>query len=100
MQPEPGLISKEGATLPYKDPERRREYDRRYKREKRRVASRSGSKPTEVRAYICHRHPHFRLPGGVSFHEGLLVTADPAVQEAVEQSPEFGQVIFQVALIL
>ena len=36
----------------------------------------------------------------MSFHEGILVTADPAVQDAVEHSPEFGQVIFRVALIL
>ena len=86
--------------MPYKDPEQRREYDRRYKREKRRGASRSTPRPTEVRAYICHRYPNFRLPGGVSFHEGLLVTADPAVQDAVEQSPEFGQVMFRVALVL
>jgi len=99
-EPEPGFISKEGAKLPYKDPERRREYDRRYKREKRRVASRSTPGPTEVRAYVCHRYPQFRLPGGVGFHEGLLVTADPRVQDAVEHSPEFGQVIFRVALVL
>uniref|UniRef100_A0A7C5ER33 Uncharacterized protein n=1 Tax=Desulfobacca acetoxidans TaxID=60893 RepID=A0A7C5ER33_9BACT len=86
--------------MPFKDPERRRAYDRRYKQERRRVASLSAPRPTEVRAYICHRHPHFRLPGGVSFHEGILVTADPRVQDAVEQSPEFGQVIFRVALVL
>mgnify|MGYP000129697378 CR=1 FL=1 len=86
--------------MPYKDPERRRAYDRRYKQERRRAASGSGSRPAEVRAYICQRYPHLRLPGGVSFHEGLLVTADPAVQEAVEQSPEFGQDVFRLALIL
>ena len=86
--------------MPYKDPERRRAYDRCYKQERRRAASLSAPRPTEVRAYICHRHPNFRLPGGVSFHEGLLVTADPRVQDAVEHSPEFGQVIFRVALIL
>jgi len=85
--------------MPYKDPDRRREYDRRYKREKRRVASRSTPRPTEVRAYICQRYPNLRLSGGVSFHEGLLVNADPRVQDAVEHSPEFGQVIFRVALI-
>ncbi len=85
--------------MPYKDPERRREYDRRYKQERRRAASRCAPRPAEVRAYLCHRHPNFRLPGGISFHEGILVTADPAVQDVVEESPEFGQVIFRVALV-
>jgi len=86
--------------LPFKDPERRRAYDRRYKQKRRRAASRSTPRPTEVRAYICHRYPNFRLPGGIQFEGGLLVTADPAVQDAVEQSPEFGQVMFRVALVL
>ncbi|MGQ9687934.1 MAG: hypothetical protein ACUVXF_03970 [Desulfobaccales bacterium] len=85
--------------MPHKDRDRRREYDRRYKQERRRAASLFAPRPTEVRAYLCHRHPNFRLPGGLSFHEGILVTADPAVQDAVEQSPEFGHLIFQVALI-
>ena len=86
--------------MPYKDPDQRRAYDRRYKRERRRRASLYDSRPTEVRAYICQCYPNLRLPGGASFHEGLLVTKDPAAQEAVERSPEFGQVIFRLALIL
>jgi hypothetical protein len=85
--------------MPYKDPVRRREYDRRYKQERRRAASMFATRPTEVRAYVCHRHPHYRLPGGMSFHEGILVSNDPKIQDAVEQSPEFGQVIFRVALV-
>lgn len=83
--------------MPFKDAETRRRYDRAYKKQRR--ARNSHHKP-EVRAYVCHRHPNLRLPGGMSFHEGILVTADPAVQDAVEHSPEFGQVIFRVALIL
>lgn len=70
--------------MPYKDRDRRRAYERRYKQERRRAASLSAPRPTEVRAYIRHRHPNFWLPGGLSFHEGILVTADPAVQDAVE----------------
>jgi hypothetical protein len=86
--------------MPYKDPERRRAYDRRYKQERRRAASQSATRGGKPQGYLCYRHPNFRLPGGVSFHEGILVTADPRVQDAVEQSPEFGQVIFRVALLL
>jgi hypothetical protein len=85
--------------MPYKNRDVRRAYDARYKRERRQAASRCAPRPTEVRAYLCHRHPNFRLPGGISFHEGILVTADPAAQDAVEQSPEFGKVIFRVALV-
>jgi hypothetical protein len=85
--------------MPYKDPDRRREYDRRYKQERRRAASRSAPRPAEVRVYVCSRFPHLRLSGGVQFESGLLVSADPAVQDVVEESPEFGQVIFRVALI-
>lgn len=86
--------------MPYKDPDRRKTYDRLYKRARRQAECRSNVRPTEVRAYICHRHPNLRLPGGISFHEGILVTADPVVQDFVEQSPEYGQVIFRVALVL
>jgi hypothetical protein len=85
--------------MPYKDPVRRREYDRRYKKQRRQAASRSAPTRGEPRAYLCHRHPNFRLPGGMSFHEGILVSNDPKIQDAVEQSPEFGQVIFRVALV-
>jgi hypothetical protein len=85
--------------VPYKNRDVGRAYDRLYKQERRRAASVFARRPIEPRAYICHRHPNFRLPGGISFHEGILVTADPAVQDAVEQSPEFGPVIFRVALV-
>jgi len=63
--------------MPYKDPDQRRAYDRRYKRERRRRASLYDSRPTEVRAYICQCYPNLRLPGGASFHEGLLVNQRP-----------------------
>jgi hypothetical protein len=85
--------------MPFRDQNRRREYDRVYKRQRRRAASRSAPKTSETRAYLCHRHPHYRLPGGISFHEGILVTNDPAVQDVIEEAAEFGQVIFRVALV-
>ncbi len=85
--------------MPFRDQNRRREYDRVYKRQRRRAASMFAPRPAEVRAYLCHRHPHYRLPGGISFHEGILVTNDPAVQDVIEEAAEFGQVIFRVALM-
>lgn len=86
--------------MPYKDPDQRRVYDRLYKREMRQASSQSNQRPTEVRAYVCHRHPNFRLPGGISFHECVLVTKDQALQDIVEQSPEYGEVIFRLVLVL
>jgi hypothetical protein len=85
--------------MPYKDPDRRREYDRLYKRERRQEASRFAPRPTEVRAYVCSRYPNLRLSGAVQFESGLLVTADPAVQDVIEQSQEFGQFVFRLALV-
>jgi hypothetical protein len=86
--------------MPFRDQNRRREYDRVYKRQRRRAASMFATRPTEVRAYVCSRYPNLRLSGAVQFESGLLVTADPVVQDAVELSPEFGKVIFRVALVL
>jgi hypothetical protein len=85
--------------MPYKNRDVRRAYDARYKRERRRTASQSAPRPTEVRVYVCSRFPHLRLSGGVQFESGLLVSGAPAIQDTVEQSPEFGQVIFRVALV-
>jgi len=82
--------------MPYKDSETRRRYDREYKKHRRAM---SVQHKAGVRAYICHRYPNLRLRGGISFHECLLVTDDPVVQDLVEQSLEYGQVIFQVALV-
>ena len=80
--------------MPYKDLEKRRVYQREYKRRLRarqRLARRS---QTPVRkAYICLRFPEPRLPG-MAFQDGWLVTDDLEVQASIEQHLEYGRHIF------
>jgi hypothetical protein len=93
------FISWEEEQMPFKDIGRRRAYDRLYKRQRRGDASRCAPRPTEFRAYICSRYPGLRLAGAIQFEGGLLVTADPAIQDLVEQSLEYGEAIFRLALV-
>jgi hypothetical protein len=80
--------------LPYKDLEKRRRYDREYKRLLRAQQGLTHLGQTRVRkAYICLRVPHLRLPG-ITFQDGWFVTDQPEEQAKIEQNPSYGREIF------
>jgi hypothetical protein len=80
--------------LPYKDLEKRRSYDREYKRRLRGQKGLTNAGQTTVRkAYICLKVPHLRLPG-IPFRDGWFITDNPEEQARIEQSPFYGSAIF------
>jgi hypothetical protein len=81
--------------MPYKDPERRRQFDREYKRNMRqKTALSSPSCQSQIRkAYLCIQVPHLRLPGAI-FKGGLFVTDDPRIQAEIEADSAYGTHIF------
>jgi hypothetical protein len=84
--------------MPYADPEKRREFQRRYKKKWR-------DRQTKIhplrgfKIYICPRFPFFRL-ARVCFDNYFLITNDLAVQAEVERHHEFGRFIFPLAIDL
>jgi hypothetical protein len=81
--------------MPYKDPERRRRFDREYERKIRQktdLSSPSCQHPVR-KGYVCVQVPHFRLPG-IVFKGGLFVTDDPRIQAVVEADSAYGVYIF------
>jgi hypothetical protein len=84
--------------MPYADPEKRRDFQRRYTKKWR-------ANPAKIhpflgfKIYICPRFPFFRL-ARVCFDNGFLITNDLAVQAAVERHHEFGRFIFPISLDL
>jgi hypothetical protein len=85
--------------LPYKNPEKRRQFDREYK-QKIRKAQGKISPLRAFKIYLCVRFPNLHLPGGTYFYNGFLITDDPTVQAQAERHPEFGRHIFPLALDL
>ena len=84
--------------MPYADPEKRRQFQREYKRKWRKAQERIN--PLRgFRVYVCPRFPFFRL-ARVCFDNGFLITSDVAVQSQVEAHHEFGRFIFPIALDL
>ncbi len=82
--------------MPYKDPEKRRQFQREYKRRQRQAFKKI--KPfLGFRAYVCPRFPGLGV-GLAHFDGGFLITNRPAVQAQVERHPEFGVHIFRLAL--
>jgi hypothetical protein len=80
--------------MPHKDPEKRRRYQREYKRRQRaRERLYSLGQPRGVKAYICWRVPSYRLPG-ITFKNCLFVTADPQEQARIEADALYGLDIF------
>jgi len=84
--------------MPYADPEKRRDFQRRYKKK-------WPAKQTKIhpllgfKIYICPRFPYLRV-GREQFRDGFLITDDRAVQAEVERHHEFGRFIFAIALDL
>jgi len=84
--------------MPYADPEKRRDFQRRYKKKWR--AKQAKIHPLlGFKIYICPRFPFFRL-ARVCFDNGFLITSDVAVQAQVEAHHEFGKFIFPLAMDL
>jgi hypothetical protein len=73
--------------MPYKDPERRREFQREYKR-KWRKAQEKINPLCGFKIYICPRFPYLRV-GRDQFRESFLITDSPETQGEVERHPEF-----------
>lgn len=85
--------------MPYADPERRRQFQREYKR-KIRIALGKNSPLKEFRIYLCQKYPNMHIPGGGCFYQGFLITDDPTVQARVQGHELFGKDIFPLALDL
>jgi len=84
--------------MPYADPEKRRQFQREYKRKWRKAQTKIH--PLQgLKIYICPRFPFFRL-GREQFNGGFLITDKPEVQAQVEAHHEFGKFIFPLAMDL
>jgi hypothetical protein len=85
--------------MPYTDVERRRRFQREYKRKCR--ARQAKIQPLlGFKIYLCMRFPGLHIPGATSFFNGFLITDDPEVQAKVEAHDLFAQHIFPLALDL
>jgi hypothetical protein len=80
--------------MPYKDPEKRRQYDRDYKQRRRAQQALTKAGPIPGRkAYLCFKRPHLRW-GGIVFVDGWFITADPEEQATIEANELYGKEIF------
>jgi len=99
--------------MPYKDLEKRRAYQCKYKRRQRAKEKMSNpgrqtlSNPMEAcqtsgqtvkrKAYLCPKVPHLRLPG-IIFKNGFFVTDRLEEQVRIESDPLYGLDIFSWVL--
>lgn len=84
--------------MPYKDPDRRRQFQREYKRKWRRTQEKIN--PLRgVKIYICPTFPHLWV-GREQFRDAFLITANSETQVQVERHHEFGKFIFPLAMDL
>lgn len=81
--------------MPYKDPERRRQFHREYKKQWRRKQPNSSG---QFKAYICPHNPCLRVGPGLVFENGFLVTNRRDAQAMIEGHAAFGRHIFKIAL--
>ena len=77
--------------MPYKDPEKRREYQREYKRRQRAGLSNPGEPVTKC--YFSLDDPELNLGHGVEFGERYYFTADPEEQDFIESHEGYGEYI-------
>jgi hypothetical protein len=78
--------------MPYKDPERRREYHRQYKRRQREGLSNPGK--TLIKCYLCLDFPDVVLGGGLAFKNGFYLTNNPEYQAIIERHEYYGRHIW------
>lgn len=84
--------------MPYKDPEKRRIFQREYQRRRRAKAKLSnGCRPLMNKAYVCFKAPQLQLLG-IAFKFGFFVTDQPDVQAMIERNPMYGKEIFSWVL--
>ncbi len=84
--------------MPFKDLDKRRTYQREYKRWQRARERLSNLCQTPVRkAYLCPRVPYLRLPG-IAFQNGFFVTDRPEEQKRIEEDTSYGTHIFSWVL--
>jgi hypothetical protein len=77
--------------MPYKDPEKRREYHREYKRRQREGLSTPG-KPGR-KCYVCPDIPDLVLMLR-AFKNGFYITDDPEAQALIEGHEYYGKHVF------
>lgn len=76
--------------MPYKDPARRREYHRNYKRKLRGLTT-----PGQPKCYISESYISIQAAGGIIVEfNGLYITSNPRKQAAIEASSRYGTDIF------
>jgi hypothetical protein len=81
--------------VPYKDLEKRRVYQREYKRRLRAQQGLTGRGQTRVRkAYICFKFPELEVPR-IPFRYGWFVTDNSDAQARIEQEPLYVREIFK-----
>jgi len=83
--------------MPYADVEKRRRFQRRYKKAWRRRQAAKINPLKAFKIYISPRFPHLWV-GRIQFYSGFLVTDDINVQIEIEQHPEFARHIFPVSI--
>jgi hypothetical protein len=84
--------------MPYANVEKRRQFQREYKRKWREAQTKIH--PLQgFKIYICPRFP-FLWVGRVQFNSGFLITNSAEVQAQVVAHREFGKFIFPIALDL
>jgi hypothetical protein len=79
--------------MPHKDPEKRREYQRNYKRRQRVEGELSSPQKPVRKCYVCPEFPNMQA-GGMKFRNGFLLTDDPMTQARIEALEGYGQYIF------
>jgi hypothetical protein len=84
--------------MPYADPEKRRQFQREYKRKWRKTQEKINPL-CAFKIYICPRFP-FLWMRREQFNGGFLVTANPETQAEVEAHRDFAKFIFPLALDL
>jgi hypothetical protein len=77
--------------MPYKDPDKRREYHRQYKQRQRTGLSTPVNPVTKC--YFCLDDPELKIGDGVEFYERYLFTNDPEVQDLIEDHKGYGEYI-------
>lgn len=71
--------------MPSKDVERRRQFQREYKR-KWRKAQEKINPLRGFKIYVCPRFPHLRV-ARACFDNGFIITNDPGIQFGIERHP-------------
>jgi hypothetical protein len=78
--------------MPYKDPERKREYQKDYRARLREAKARAQSPPAR-RVYFCSRYPSLKIGNSIKFVDSFFVTSCPEQQRLIESFEGYGSFI-------